>query len=87
MYSSIITTINISVEVHTFIGILVFNLLVSCVTLHWGTPGYRLPENPLLTPITFFIGIHGYRIFIIGLFHNQSARNLLTAKTIHDDLE
>ena len=49
--------------------------------------GDRLCENPLLTSITFLIGIHGYTIFIMGLFHNKSARNLLTAKTIYDGLE
>ena len=39
-------------------------------SLKWGTPGDRLCENPLLTSITFLIGIHGYRIFIVELFHN-----------------
>ena len=36
----------------------------------WGTPGDRLCENPLLTSIDFLIGIHGYKIFVVGLFHN-----------------
>ena len=35
-----------------------------------GTLGNQFCENPLVTSITFLIGIHGYGIFIIGLFHN-----------------
>ena len=44
-------------------------MTIMCIITR-GTPGDRLCENPLLTSITFLIGIYGYRTFIIGLPHN-----------------